>query len=80
MPDKPSQPFSSRLIGALPVIGYGARCLAEGRYVELTWLGAVVAMAAVLVVLWFGFAGFITILQIMVALAALFILSATRAK
>ncbi len=77
MSDDSRPSLVSRIIISLPIIGYGARCLAEERHTELVWHGIVLLMAVLLIVLTFGLAGFITIMHALVGLAAVLILSAT---
>lgn len=74
--ERPSS-LLGRIVCSIPVVGYGARCLAEERYEQLAWLGLVVGLAAVVNVLAFGFSGFITMMKVLVALAFLLVLSAT---
>ena len=76
--DNSSTPTAfSRVLRALPVVGYAIRCLEEHRHKELSLLGGNVLMALAVGVLAFGLPFLITVALAAAALVGLIILSAT---
>lgn len=64
-------------LARLPIIGYGGRCLAEERFVELAFLLVCLLMAVVLALLVWGPPALILTADIMAALAFTIILALT---
>ena len=74
----PSAGPAERILRRLPILGFAIRCAESGEFGRLAVLGLNVVMAVVLLVLWFGWPAFITIILAMTGLVATLILLATR--
>lgn len=76
-PPKERKALLPRLLAKLPIVGYGMRCAGEERVGELLLLIVNGLMAFAIVVLIWGFAGFITALLGLTLLVGLLVFSTT---
>ncbi|NOT72581.1 MAG: hypothetical protein HOP09_18960 [Hyphomicrobium sp.] len=73
---KPS--IIERVLRAIPIIGYAAKCVEEERVGELFALVGVLLLAAALSILIWGYAALITIALTMVVLVGTVVIGITR--